>query len=99
ALGIVFALSFCPGSAALFFASLIPLSVKYESSLVLPTVYGAGTALPVLLFAILIVFGAHRVGQAYDRLKQFEFWARNVTGVLFIAIGVYFCLAFIFKVF
>ena len=34
-LGIVFALSFCPVSAALFFGSLIPLSLKAESHIVL----------------------------------------------------------------
>ncbi len=98
ALGVVFALSFCPGSAALFFASLIPLAVKYESAFVLPIVYGAGTALPVLAFAILIVVSTNAVGRAYDRITQFEWWARRITGVLFIAIGVYFCLAFVFRV-
>jgi len=99
ALGVVFALSFCPGSAALFFLSLIPLAVKYESAFVLPTVYGVGTALPVLAFAILIVVSTNAVGRAYDRITQFEWWARRITGVLFIGIGVYFCLAFIFRVF
>ncbi|MHC5111005.1 MAG: aromatic aminobenezylarsenical efflux permease ArsG family transporter [Planctomycetota bacterium] len=99
AMGGVFAMSFCPGSAALFFGSLIPLALKCESALVLPTVYGAGTALPVLAFAILIVVSTNVVGRAYDRITQFEWWARRVTGVLFIAIGVYFCLAFIFRVF
>ena len=98
ALGVVFALSFCPGSAALFFGSLIPLAVKYESALALPIVYGAGTALPVLVFAILIVVSTHAVGRAFDRITQFELWARRITGVLFILIGVYFCLAFIFRV-
>ena len=97
ALGVVFALSFCPGSAALFFGSLVPLAVKYESAIVLPTAYGAGTALPVLAFAILIVFGAHTVGRAYDWIRQFEAWARRVTGVLFIGIGIYFCLTFIYR--
>ena len=97
ALGVVFALSFCPGSAALFFGSLVPLAVKYESSLVLPTVYGAGTALPVLVFAILIVAGTGAVGRAFNRITQFEFWARRITGALFIAIGIYYCLAFIFR--
>ena len=96
-LGVLFALSFCPLSAALFFGSLIPLSVKYESAVALPIVYGAGTALPVLVFAILIVVGAHAVGRAYDRITQLEWWARRVTGVLFIAIGVYFCLKFVFR--
>ena len=98
ALGVVFALSFCPGSAALFFGSLVPLAVKYESSLVLPTFYGAGTALPVLVFAILIVLSTRAVGRAFNRLTQFEFWARRVTGILFITVGVYYCLAFIFRV-
>ena len=98
ALGVVFAMSFCPGSAALFFGSLIPLALKCESAFILPTVYGAGTALPVLAFAILIVVSTNAVGRAYDRITQFEWWARRVTGVLFIGIGVYFCLAFIFRV-
>lgn len=98
ALGVVFALSFCPGSAALFFGSLVPLAVKYESRLLLPTVYGAGTALPVLVFAILIVLGTRAVGQAFNRITQFEWWARRVTGVIFIGIGVYFSLAYIFRV-
>ena len=98
ALGIVFALSFCPASAALFFGSLVPLAVKYESRLLLPVVYGAGTALPVLVFAILIVLGTRAVGQAFNRITQFEWWARRITGALFIAIGIYYCLAFIFRV-
>ena len=98
ALGIVFALSFCPGSAALFFGTLVPLAVKYESPLLLPTVYGAGTALPVLVFAILIVLGTGAVGQAFNRIAQFERWARRVTGVIFIGIGVYFSLVYIFRV-
>ena len=98
ALGVVFALSFCPGSAALFFGSLVPLAVKCESRLLLPVVYGAGTALPVLVFAILIVLGTRAVGQAFNRITQFEWWARRITGALFIAIGIYYCLAFIFRV-
>ena len=98
ALGIVFALSFCPASAALFFGSLVPLAVKFESRVLLPTVYGAGTALPVLAFAILIVVGTRAVGRAYNRITQFEWWARHVTGVIFIGIGVYFSLAYIFRV-
>jgi cytochrome c biogenesis protein CcdA len=99
ALGVVFALSFCPGSAALFFGSLVPLAVKYESGLLLPTMYGVGTALPVLVFAILMVLSTRAVGQAFNRITQFEWWARRVTGVLFIGIGVYFCLAYVFRVF
>ena len=97
-LGILFALTFCPVSAALFFGSLIPLAVKYESSVVLPSLYGIGTGLPVLLFAVLIAFGVQRVGAAFNRIKQFELWARRITGGVFIGVGIYYCLKFIFQI-
>ncbi|MQK95227.1 sulfite exporter TauE/SafE family protein, partial [Escherichia coli] len=51
-LGAIFSLSFCPISAALFFGALIPLAIKADfMSIWLPLIYGAGTGLPVLLFA------------------------------------------------
>ena len=97
ALGVLFALSFCPSSAALFFGSLVPLAVKFESSFLLPTVYGAGTALPVIVFAVLISVGAQAVGNAFQHVASFERWARRITGVIFIAVGLYFSLVFIFR--
>ncbi len=98
ALGVAFALSFCPSSAALFFGSLVPLSIKYESSFLLPSMYGASTALPVIVFAVLIAVGAKAVGKAFDRVASFERWARLVTGIIFIAVGVYFALRFVFGI-
>jgi len=97
-LGIVFALSFCPVSAALFFGSLIPLAVKYESSVLLPSAYGIGTALPVFVFSILIALGARSVGRAFQKITAVEFWARRITGGLFIAVGIYLSLKYIFDV-
>jgi cytochrome c biogenesis protein CcdA len=88
-LGIVFALSFCPVSAGLFFGSLLPLAVDRGSPLLLPFVYGVGTALPVAVFAVLLASGAGWVGAAIDRVQVFERWARRVTAVVFIAVGVY----------
>ncbi|MBI4830671.1 MAG: sulfite exporter TauE/SafE family protein [Candidatus Lindowbacteria bacterium] len=98
-LGALFALSFCPVSAALFFGSLIPLAVKSGSDALLPSVYGVGTALPVVLFAILIAFGVHSVGTVFNKVASCEVWARRITGVVFIGLGVYFSLAYIFQIF
>jgi len=98
ALGVVFALSFCPSSAALFFGSLVPLSIKYESSWLLPSMYGASTALPVIVFAVLIAAGAKAVGKTFDRVAAFERWARRITGIIFVGVGVYFALRFVFGV-
>jgi cytochrome c biogenesis protein CcdA len=97
-LGIIFALTFCPTSAALFFGSLIPLSLKMNSSVLLPVVYGVGTALPVIVFAALLATSAQSVGKAYNVLAKIEWWARMVTGVIFIVVGLYFSLKHVFQV-
>ena len=97
-LGILFALSFCPVSAALFFGSLLPLAVKNDSSVLLPSAYGAGTGVPVFVFAVLIALGAHWVSKAFKKLVQFEKWARRVTGAIFILAGIRYCLIYIFEV-
>lgn len=88
-LGILFAMAFCPVSAALFFGGLIPLAIKQESLLLLPTLYGIGTGLPVVLFAVLFALGLKRVGRIVHRIAGIELWARRTTGVIFIIIGIY----------
>ena len=42
ALGVIFALSFCPISASLFFGSLIPLALSSKVGIALPFLYGLG---------------------------------------------------------
>lgn len=97
-MGVVFALSFCPISAALYFGSLIPLAVDHGSYLTLPALYGVGTAAPVAVFAILMAQGAHVVGKAFDRLAGFERWARRITGIVFLLAGFYYVLTYWFGV-
>ncbi len=97
-LGIVFGLTFCPTSAALFFGSLVPLSLKVKSSVTLPAVYGVGTALPVIVFATLLAKSAQSVGKAYNVLAKIEWWARTLTGTIFILVGIYFSLKYVFAV-
>lgn len=97
-LGIVFALTFCPTSAALFFGSLVPLSFKVNSSVTLPVVYGVGTALPVMVFAVLLATSAQSVGKAYNILAKIEWWARMLTGAIFVLVGIYFSLKHVFHV-
>ncbi len=97
-LGMVFALTFCPVSAALFFGSLIPLALKHQSSILMPTVYGVGTALPVVVFSLILAFAANRLSKAFNALTSIERWMRRLTAVVFIGVGMYYCLLFIFEV-
>lgn len=96
-LGILFALAFCPVSAAWFFGTLIPLCVKADSRIILPIMYGVGTALPVIVFAILIAVSARSIGAAFRAVTQIELWARRIAGFLFLAVGLFYTLRYIFE--
>ena len=97
-LGMLFALSFCPTSAALFFGSLLPLTVKFNSSIVLPLTYGIATGLPVLIFAGVIAVGVNKIARIYEKVTSFERKARLLTGIIFIAVGIYYTFTVIFGV-
>jgi cytochrome c biogenesis protein CcdA len=97
-LGMVFALAFCPVSAALFFGSLIPIALKHESWILMPTIYGVGTALPVVAFSLILAFAANRLSKAFNALTVIERWMRRLTAAVFIAIGAYYCLVYLFGV-
>lgn len=96
-LGVVFALAFCPVSAALFFGSLIPLSLESKAGIVLPFIYGIATGLPVLIFSLLASLGVTAVGKWFNKMSQFEKYARKITGVIFILIGAYYLNIYVLK--
>lgn len=118
-LGILFAISFCPTSAAWFFGLLalimgseagaitavmakvgisLPEATLPGGTMVLSLIYGIGTALPVLVVAFLLAYSAQAVGKAYNALTKIEWWARMTTGWVFILIGIYFSLVYVFEV-
>jgi cytochrome c biogenesis protein CcdA len=97
-LGILFALSFCPVSAGLFFGGLLPLALQQQSVLVLPVVYGIGTSLPVVVFAFIMAFASAYVGRAFNQLTRIERWVRYLTGTVFIIAGIYYTLTHIYGV-
>lgn len=97
-IGFVFALSFCPVSAGLFFGGLLPMALSNNSILVLPTLFGIGTSLPVVIFAFLMAFGTQYVGKAFHRLTQAEAWIRRLSGIAFILAGIYYCLIHIYGI-
>ena len=87
-LGIAFALAFCPVSAGLFFGALIPIAVK-GNAVVLSSLFGIGTAVPVIVFAFILAFAAHYIGTAFNKLTLIEKWVRKITAVVMIVIGMY----------
>ncbi|MBU1672271.1 MAG: sulfite exporter TauE/SafE family protein [Actinobacteria bacterium] len=89
-LGMLFALAFCPYSAILFFGMLIPIAVEAAGGIALPAIYGLGTGLPVMIFAIALAVGVSEIGKHVARVQKFEKYFRWFAGVVFIGVGVYY---------
>ena len=94
-LGILFALAFCPPSIALFLSALV-ISLEHDSMILPPVAYGIGTAVPVITFALVIAFASQYVGKAFNAITKIERWFRLVTGVIFVAVGVYYTLMHVY---
>jgi len=74
-----------------------PQSPLPGGTVVLPLVYGVATAAPVVLMAALLAYGAHWMGKAYNMLGLVERVVRILTGWIFILLGLYFTLFYVFE--
>lgn len=91
-LGMVFALAFCPYSGVLYFGMLVPMTISSAGGLYLPMVFALATGIPVIITAWLIAYSVGSIGGFYNRIRSFEFWFRRVVAILFIGVGIYYCL-------
>ncbi len=107
-IGVLFALSFCPVSAGLFFGGLIPLILKHiqtgvatniKPQIALPLIYGISTSIPVIFFGLLIAFSSRYVEKVFHNITKLEGIFRTLTGLIFIIVGIYYCLNYIFEAF
>ena len=87
-IGVIFALAFCPTSAASFLI-MVGLATRAASPAVLPLLYGVGTAIPVLLFALILAFNVRILGKAFQMTSRIDRWLRLTSGVLFILAGLW----------
>jgi len=98
-LGALFALAFCPYSAVLFFAVLLPLALKSAGGVTLPAFFALGTGLPVLLFGILLSFGVAGISRWVDAISRGEKILRIAVAIIFIGIGIYYMLPWLITLF
>ncbi len=90
-LGVIFALSFCPYSAILFFGMLIPLALGTPAGgLYMPALYAVGTGLPVFIVALAIAFGAGAWAGHVNKIQKWEKYLRWGAGLVFLGIGIYY---------
>jgi len=89
-LGVIFALSFCPFSAVLFFAMLIPLALGAGDPVIIPAVFALATGLPVIVISYLLVRGLGKSKGVIQKIGDAEKWIRRTVAAVFIVVGVYY---------
>ena len=93
--GFLFALSFCPVSAALFFGSLLPLALERKSTVMLPLLYGVGSAAPVIFLSVLLFLSEPLWRKAIESTRKMQVFLHPLTGVVFLAVGIYMSVVYI----
>ena len=63
-----------------------------------PLAYGLGTGLPVLVLGWLMALGVSSASGVVSAVQRVEPWLRVGTGVLFIVVGLYYALVYVFRV-
>ncbi len=89
-LGVIFAMSFCPFSAVLFFAMLIPLALGAGDPVIIPAVFALATGLPVIVISYLLVKGMGKAGGIVQKIGAAEHWIQRGVAAVFIVVGVYY---------
>lgn len=90
ALGILFALAFCPTSGLFYFGLLIPMSATTAGGYFLPLAFGLATALPVIVVAWIIAYSVSSIGKFYNRMQVFQKWFNLIVAIVFIGVGIYY---------
>ncbi len=89
-LGVIFALSFCPFSAVLFFAMLIPLAIGAGDPVIIPAVFALATGLPVIVISFLLAQGIGKCKGMMQKIGAAELWIQRAVAAVFIVVGIYY---------
>ncbi|WP_010650489.1 cytochrome c biogenesis CcdA family protein [Oceanobacillus massiliensis] len=86
-MGVSFTLAFCPTMFVLFILTLMPVVLETSNGFVLPSVFGLGTSLPLLVVIFLIwYFGAS--GAILKKSRKIGAITQRIAGVLLLLIGI-----------
>ncbi len=95
-LGLLFALAFCPYSAALFFGILIPLGIKSSFGISYPILFGIGVSIPIMIFSFIIYLG---FSTKLNTLTENWTYISKSLGNILLIIGIYYVMTYIsFKI-
>lgn len=86
----LFAIAFCPYSWVVFFGILIPFIIKSSFPVWLTILYWIWTALPVMIFAIIIAFSIKHISKMFNLVWLLEKYVRYFIAITFILVWAYY---------
>lgn len=86
-MGASFSIAFCPTMFVIFFVTLMPVVLTSSYGIILPTVFGIGTSIPVLVVIGVISF-LGLSGSLLKRSKKVGLWVQRIAGVTLILLGI-----------
>lgn len=90
ALGVLFAMAFCPTSGLFYFGMLIPMAAETTAGYLLPLIFAIATAIPVLIVAGMLTYGVQSLGKALHQMSAIQRWLNIIVALLFICVGTYY---------
>ncbi|MFP7297665.1 sulfite exporter TauE/SafE family protein [Neobacillus niacini] len=87
-LGFSFSLAFCPTMFILFFVTLMPIVLSSTYGFILPSIFALGTALPLILF-ILIIWYLGGGGVLMRKGRKVGTSIQRISGILMILLGIF----------
>lgn len=85
-MGVSFSIAFCPTMFTLFFLTLMPIVLSSSYGAILPSIFGIGTTLPVLLFLGAVTFMGMD-GALMKKSKTIGASVQKIAAVIIILIG------------
>ncbi len=89
-LWVLFALAFCPYSWVMYFGILIPLVLKSNSWLILPSIFALWTSIPVLFFVFILTFWTSKLSKYFNNIWKIEKYIRYIIAFIFIIVWIYY---------
>ena len=87
-LGTIFAIAFCPTTAAMFLG-MLTLAAQAKSWLLFPLSFGISSTLPCLMIAGVLAYQIRFLSKMLNTLQNIDMWMKNIAGTLFIVLGIY----------
>ena len=87
-LGMIFAVAFCPTTAATFLG-MLAIAVQVQSWFLFPIFFGLSAAFPIFVLAGVIGYPIHFLSTILRVTQNIDLWMRNIVGTLFIVLGIY----------